>query len=189
MAMLSLSLSGMLSLSNVTNRVVLWRLVDAGTTGATLNGDILSAKSAGTVKLQATVVNEASNLRSMCICTLHLPLITENDPPPALATICYLNKNCSYTNGQKHHELHIQQCSHKPAPINCYYVGEYKNDNDSLKDAQNKLLDMYISIWNQQNNLTAEAIEKKKQQITTDIANGKILVDGCYYCMKSIHLM
>lgn len=102
--------------------------------------------------------------------------------------VCYLNRNYDYSNGQRHHELHTQHCGHKPHPRNCYYVGEYLKGEDSFKDAKDQLLDMYVSMWSQAK-LAAGEIEKRKSKIVKDIANGKIIVDGCYYCMRGHHTM
>jgi hypothetical protein len=98
----------------------------------------------------------------------------------------YINKNYSYTDGQKHHEIHREICNQKPLPANCYLIGEYPNIDDPFNDAKSKLLDMYISIW-RQNNLTPGEIENKKRKIADDISTGKVVVDGCYYCMNKYH--
>gem|GEM_PF-2330881 len=52
-----LTLTGTVVPSNATNRTIVWSLVDAGTTGATINGNILNTTAAGSVVIRATIVN------------------------------------------------------------------------------------------------------------------------------------
>jgi hypothetical protein len=53
----SLNLTGSVSPSNATNQSIQWRIRSAGTTNATINGNRLTAPSAGTMLVTATVVN------------------------------------------------------------------------------------------------------------------------------------
>jgi len=54
----NLSLSGTVSPSNATNQTISsWAVVSAGTTGATISGNILTTTAPGTVTVQATVAN------------------------------------------------------------------------------------------------------------------------------------
>ena len=53
----SLTLTGTVVPANATNQTIVWSVVDAGTTGATVSGNTLNTVSAGTVNLRATIVN------------------------------------------------------------------------------------------------------------------------------------
>ncbi|MDR2035932.1 MAG: leucine-rich repeat protein, partial [Coriobacteriales bacterium] len=55
-----LTLTGMVSPSNATNKTITWTLKSAGTTGATLNGSTLNTTAAGTVTVTASVANGSS---------------------------------------------------------------------------------------------------------------------------------
>ena len=54
-----LTLTGTVLPGNASNQTIVWSLVNAGTTGASLAGNILSATAAGTVTVRATIVNGA----------------------------------------------------------------------------------------------------------------------------------
>ena len=60
----SIPLDGTVEPGTATNKTIVWSLASAGTTGASLTGNMLSVPNAGTVKVTATVVNgltESSN--------------------------------------------------------------------------------------------------------------------------------
>ena len=46
--------------NNATNQTIVWSVQDAGTTGATISGNILNTPAAGTVTVRATITNGAS---------------------------------------------------------------------------------------------------------------------------------
>ena len=52
-----LTLSGVIAPSDATNQTITWSVANAGTTGASISGDILSTTAAGTVTVTATVEN------------------------------------------------------------------------------------------------------------------------------------
>ena len=52
-----LTLTGTVSPSNATNQIISWSIENAGNTGAKLNNNVLTATSAGTVKVKATIEN------------------------------------------------------------------------------------------------------------------------------------
>jgi hypothetical protein len=52
-----LSLAGTVAPANATNSTVVWSVEDAGTTGAAIDGNTLSAAEAGSVTVRATIVN------------------------------------------------------------------------------------------------------------------------------------
>lgn len=56
----NLTLTGIVEPSNATNKTIEWSVVNAGTTGATVNGNTLSATAEGIAKIRATVVNGIS---------------------------------------------------------------------------------------------------------------------------------
>ena len=53
----ALTLSGTVSPANATNRNIVWSVVNAGITGATISGSTLNASAGGTVTVRATIVN------------------------------------------------------------------------------------------------------------------------------------
>ena len=53
----SLTLTSTVNPSDATNKTIVWSIADIGTTGATLNGNILTATEIGTVKVTATIAN------------------------------------------------------------------------------------------------------------------------------------
>jgi hypothetical protein len=53
----ALALSGTVEPSNATKKTISWSVKDAGTTGATINGDIFRSTSAGTARITATIAN------------------------------------------------------------------------------------------------------------------------------------
>lgn len=53
----TVTLNGVVSPENATNKSISWSLVSAGSTGATLSGSKLSVKNQGTVRVKATVKN------------------------------------------------------------------------------------------------------------------------------------
>jgi hypothetical protein len=53
----ALTLSGMVAPENATNRTIVWTVKTAGTTGATISGDILNITATGTVVVAATIIN------------------------------------------------------------------------------------------------------------------------------------
>jgi hypothetical protein len=55
-----LTLSGTIAPANATNQTIVWSVKDAGGTGASVSGSTLSATTAGTVVVTATVVNGAT---------------------------------------------------------------------------------------------------------------------------------
>jgi hypothetical protein len=55
-----LVLTGTVNPSNATNQTIIWSVRDAGTTGATIGGNTLTATAAGTVTVTATIVNGAT---------------------------------------------------------------------------------------------------------------------------------
>ncbi|MCL2456266.1 MAG: glycosyl hydrolase 53 family protein [Defluviitaleaceae bacterium] len=52
-----LSLTGTVAPENATNKTISWSVFAAGTTGATINGNIFSAASSGTATIRATILN------------------------------------------------------------------------------------------------------------------------------------
>jgi len=52
-----LTLTGKVNPSNATNKTIKWSIVNAGTTGATINGNVLNTTAAGTVTVRATVTS------------------------------------------------------------------------------------------------------------------------------------
>ena len=52
-----LSLISIVNPSNATNKTIVWSVQSAGTTGATVSGNTLNAKTAGTVTITATITN------------------------------------------------------------------------------------------------------------------------------------
>jgi endo-1,4-beta-xylanase len=56
----TLSLSGMVSPANATNKNIVWSIKSPGTTGATINGSTLTTTNAGTVTITATIANGKS---------------------------------------------------------------------------------------------------------------------------------
>jgi len=56
----SVSLSGTVNPSTAANQTILWSISSTGTTGATLNGNILSTTAEGTVVITATIINGIS---------------------------------------------------------------------------------------------------------------------------------
>jgi hypothetical protein len=52
-----LTLAGTVEPSNATNQAIVWSVENPGTTGAAINGNVLTATAAGTVVVLATVVN------------------------------------------------------------------------------------------------------------------------------------
>ncbi len=55
-----LTLTGTVAPDTATNKTIVWSVKDAGTTGATIEGNILKTTAAGTVTVTATVANGAS---------------------------------------------------------------------------------------------------------------------------------
>ena len=55
-----LALHGAITPATATNKTITWSVVSAGTTGATISGNSLSARTGGTVTVRATVVKGAS---------------------------------------------------------------------------------------------------------------------------------
>ena len=53
----ALTLSGTVVPSNATNQTITWSITFAGTTGATINDDILTASAAGSVLVIATITD------------------------------------------------------------------------------------------------------------------------------------
>ncbi|MCL2067574.1 MAG: hypothetical protein FWG99_08930 [Treponema sp.] len=53
----ALTLTGTVNPGNATNNTIVWSLVSAGTTGATLSGNTLTTTAAGTVRVGATIAN------------------------------------------------------------------------------------------------------------------------------------
>jgi uncharacterized protein YjdB len=53
----ALTLAGAVIPSDATNKAITWSVVDAGTTGATIMGDILNTTSEGTAVVMATIIN------------------------------------------------------------------------------------------------------------------------------------
>jgi hypothetical protein len=53
----SLALSGIAVPANATNRTIVWSVQNAGVTGATIDGDTLNTRAAGTVTVRATITN------------------------------------------------------------------------------------------------------------------------------------
>lgn len=53
----TITLTGTVEPENATNKTIIWSIVDAGTTKATLSGNRLTASVAGTVKVRATIKN------------------------------------------------------------------------------------------------------------------------------------
>jgi len=51
------TLTGIVSPSNATNRDITWSVINAGTTGATISGNILNTTATGTATIMATVIN------------------------------------------------------------------------------------------------------------------------------------
>ncbi|MCL2416358.1 MAG: leucine-rich repeat protein [Bacteroidales bacterium] len=56
----TLALIGTVNPINATNQTIVWSVQNAGTTGATINGNTLNATSAGTMSVRATIVNGAT---------------------------------------------------------------------------------------------------------------------------------
>ncbi|MCL2637898.1 MAG: hypothetical protein FWD48_05945 [Oscillospiraceae bacterium] len=52
-----LTLSGVVNPTTATNKNISWSIVNAGGTGATINGNILNTTVAGTVRVRATIIN------------------------------------------------------------------------------------------------------------------------------------
>ena len=69
-----LTLTGTVTPSNATDQNILWRIKDAGTTGAYLSGNVLTTSSAGTVTVTATIedgaLNEFATVSAGCIHTV-----------------------------------------------------------------------------------------------------------------------
>ena len=57
----TLTLTGTVKPDNATNKTIVWSVVSAGTTGATINGIILNTTAAGTVKVRASIKKGASD--------------------------------------------------------------------------------------------------------------------------------
>ena len=55
-----LTLTGTVVPSGATNRAIVWSVYDAGTTGATIDGNTLNTTATGTATVRATIVNGAS---------------------------------------------------------------------------------------------------------------------------------
>ncbi|MCL2416690.1 MAG: leucine-rich repeat protein [Bacteroidales bacterium] len=55
-----LTLTGTVNPSDAINQTIVWSVQDAGTTGATINGNTLNTTSAGTVTVRATIANGAT---------------------------------------------------------------------------------------------------------------------------------
>ena len=53
----TITLTGTVAPDNATNKTIVWSVKSAGTTGATISGNILSTTSAGTVTVTATIAN------------------------------------------------------------------------------------------------------------------------------------
>ena len=53
----SITLNGVVSPETATNQTITWSVTDAGTTGATIEGNTLKTTAAGTVKITATIKN------------------------------------------------------------------------------------------------------------------------------------
>jgi uncharacterized protein YjdB len=53
----TLTLSGTVVPSNAINKTITWSIKDAGTTGATINGNVLTTTTLGTVTVRATIAN------------------------------------------------------------------------------------------------------------------------------------
>ena len=60
-ATVPLTLNGTVLPSNATNQTILWNIVNAGTTGATITDNILNTTASGTCTLLAKIVNGASS--------------------------------------------------------------------------------------------------------------------------------
>ena len=55
-----IALTGTIEPENATNKTIVWSVKDASTTGASISGNNLSATTAGTVKVTATITNGAT---------------------------------------------------------------------------------------------------------------------------------
>ncbi|MDR1115764.1 MAG: hypothetical protein LBL33_06425, partial [Tannerella sp.] len=84
----SLTLAGTVAPDNATNKTIVWSIKNAGTTGATLSGNTLSAKVAGTVTVTATVANGATETtdytQDFTVTVSSTPVI--NAETPAIST-------------------------------------------------------------------------------------------------------
>ncbi|MDR2910054.1 MAG: Ig-like domain-containing protein [Bacteroidales bacterium] len=79
----SLTLTGTVVPANATNKAIAWSVKDAGTTGATISGSILSATTAGTATITATVVNGVSaGINYTQDFTITVSVTTSPPPPP-----------------------------------------------------------------------------------------------------------
>jgi len=80
----NITLTGTVNPSNATNKTINWSVKAAGTTGASINGNILNTTTPGTVTITATVVNGATptiNFTQDFVITI---------PPQNLETIIYI---------------------------------------------------------------------------------------------------
>ncbi len=77
------TLTGTVVPANATNKTIVWSIQNAGTTGATTNGNVLSTTAAGTVVVTATIVDGIS---------IEMPYtqeftITVNEAPPVIKEV------------------------------------------------------------------------------------------------------
>jgi hypothetical protein len=61
---ISLTLNGIVDPDNATNKAIVWTIANVGTTSATLNENTLSATTAGTVTVRATIINGSSPINN-----------------------------------------------------------------------------------------------------------------------------
>lgn len=75
-----LTLIGTVTPANATNKIIEWSIVDAGTTGAVLNGDKLTASNPGMVNMKATITNGTAvgfdYIQDVVISVIPKPLIS-----------------------------------------------------------------------------------------------------------------
>ena len=78
-----LELIGKVSPADASNQLISWTIKDEGTTGASISGNILTAASAGTVIVTATIENGATHNTSF----IHDFTIIVTEPEPALLSV------------------------------------------------------------------------------------------------------
>ena len=83
-------------------------------------------------------------------------------PVESLYRSYYLNMNCSYEGGQRHHELHRERCRQGPAYNNMFLVGRYYSAVDAFENSEDALLEMYTSKWLENNKDRLKKIHAEK---------------------------
>jgi hypothetical protein len=78
-----LTLSGTVVPLNATNNIIMWSVVSAGTTGATISGDTLYATAPGYVTVRATIVNGtgAGDFTRDFAITVNAAVVDDDDVP------------------------------------------------------------------------------------------------------------